>query len=306
MSFDTHPALAIEPRHVQAQFARRGSLHEAQFLYGEIGQRMLERFTYIRLQPNAILDAGCGTGAALAGLRSRYPAARYIGVDACQRFIELGKATQQDSRYPRWLRNLVARTPAHPRVEFRLGDLASTGLEAESIDLVWSNLALHWHPRPDLVFREWHRIARVDGLVMFSCFGPATLREVRQALETTGLRTATLPLVDMHDLGDLLLESGFVDPVMDQETLTLTYDDPAKLLRDVRTLGGNPNPQRRPGLAGRRFHERLIAGLEAQRDASGEIPLTLEVAYGHAWRGAVQRRGNETRISVSAIKRPQR
>src|SRR5690606_15333907 len=125
--------------------------------------------------------------------------------------------------------------------EFRQADMASTGLAPESLELVWSNLALHWHPSPHAVLAEWRRILRVDGLVMFSCFGPASLREVRNALVQAGLQTATLPFVDMHDFGDLLIENGFADPVMDQETLTLTYNDPLRLLADVRALGGNPN-----------------------------------------------------------------
>ncbi len=306
MSFRTHPSLPIEARHVQAQFTRRGSLDEAQFLYGEIAQRMLDRLGYIRLQPLHILDAGCGTGTALAGLRHRYPSARYTGLDACARFIDYARSLHEPARMSKWLRSLMPRATAAGQIEFRVGDLARTGLPAESVDLLWSNLALHWHAAPHEVFDEWHRIVRVDGLVMFSCFGPASLRELRAALEWAGLETATLPLVDMHDLGDLLLESGFTDPVMDQETLILTYEDPARLLADVRALGGNPNPHRRKGLAGRAFRERLMKGLEAQRNAGGEIPLTVEVAYGHAWRGAMQRRGNETRISISAIKRSAR
>ena len=64
---------------------------------------------------------------------------------------------------------------------------------------------------------------KVGGLAMFSCLGPATLRELRQALADAGLRTATPSFVDMHDFGDLLVENGFADPVMDQEILTLTY-----------------------------------------------------------------------------------
>src|SRR5690606_27451354 len=125
---------------------------------------------------------------------------------------------------------------------------------------------------------------RPQGLAMFSTYGPATLQEVRQALADADLATATLPLVDMHDFGDLLLENGFADPVMDQETLTLTYTTPSALLADVRRLGGNPARDRRAGLAGRRFQQRLLDALEAQRDADGQLRLTLEIAYGHAWR----------------------
>src|SRR3546814_15077073 len=94
----------------------------------------------------------------------------------------------------------------------------------------------------------------------------------------------------MHDFGDLLIQRGFSDPVMDQEILTLTYRTAEKLLEDVHTLGGNPSRDRRRGLAGRAWKQRLLAALEKQRHVDGPIHLELEIAQGHAWR-SVRRRG---------------
>ena len=106
----------------------------------------------------------------------------------------------------------------------------------------------------------------------------------------------------MHDFGDLLVENGFADPVMDQEILTLTYRSPEKLLQDVRALGGNPAEGRRGGrLVGRNWRDRLYAALEAQRRPDGVIALSIEVAYGHAWRPPHRAATGETRLSVSAI-----
>ncbi len=306
MTESTHPTLPINPEHVSAQFARRGALADAQFLYGEISQRMLERLAYIKINPREILDAGCGTATALPGLSARFPQAAYTGLDACGPLLELARAQYTPAnRMQRWLRGVLPVRGSSPSraPEFRQADMASTGLSPESLELVWSNMALHWHPAPHAVLAEWRRILHVNGLAMFSCLGPATLREVRSALERADLRTATLPFVDMHDFGDLLIENGFADPVMDQETITLTYQDPLRLLADVRALGGNPNPQRRPGLAPRSFRDRLATALETQRDEQGLLKLTIEVAYGHAWRGAARRSAGETHVSVSSIGR---
>jgi malonyl-CoA O-methyltransferase len=107
----------------------------------------------------------------------------------------------------------------------------------------------------------------------------------------------------MHDFGDLLIERGFADPVMDQEIITLTYKNAEKLLEDMKVLGGNPSLDRRPGLATRAWLDRLLLALEQQRHTDGTIHLSLEVAYGHAWRSASVSRRGETRISVSSIGR---
>lgn len=295
----TPPSLPLVAADVPRQFARRGDLSDAQFLYGEVARRMLGRLQYIRVQPQAMLDAGCGAGDNLALLRERYADAAYTGLDNCEALLDIARKRHAPAGLTAWIGKLARRGPA---VGFVNADLAATGLAPESLELVWSNLALHWHREPHAVLAEWRRILKVGGLAMFSCLGPATLRELRQALTDAGLRTATPAFVDMHDFGDLLVENGFADPVMDQEILTLTYRTPEKLLQDVRALGGNPAEGRRGGLVGRDWQQRLCAALEAQRRPDGVIALSVEVAYGHAWRAATHRGiAGETRLSVSAI-----
>ena len=292
------PSLPINSKHVIQQFARRSPLDAAQFLYGEVAQRMLQRLSYIRLTPERLLDAGCGACHALEPLRARYPNIDYTGVDGCAAL--LAAATDRYAARPSlWQKLRNKPTPALKLVE---ADLASTGLPPESMDLIWSNMALHWHAEPHHVLTEWRRILRTGGLVMFSCLGPGSMKEVREALESAGLRTATPTFVDMHDFGDLLIENGFADPVMDQEILTLTYKTAEKLLEDLRHLGGNPSTQRRDGLVGKEWKARLLEALEKQRHMDGTIHLTLEVAYGHAWRAASHKTApGETRISLDSI-----
>ena len=294
------PTLPVSTRHVALQFARRAPLDAAQFLYGEIAQRMLQRLSYIRVSPDIVLDAGCGAGHAIEPLRARYPTAGYVGIDHCNALLDIARERHAGKR---GLWNRLRNKPV-PKTAFLCADMATVPLPAEQAPLIWSNMALHWHDRPHAVLSEWRRLLRPDGVVMFSCLGPATFKELRSALHSAGLETATPAFVDMHDFGDLLVESGFADPVMDQETLTLTYRTPEKLLEDLRHLGGNPHPARRTGLVGKQWRQRLLDALEKQRHLDGTIHLTLEVAYGHAWRAKSWHSApGETRISANAITR---
>ncbi|NYT82306.1 methyltransferase domain-containing protein [Alcaligenaceae bacterium] len=294
------PRLRVSASHVNQQFARRSPLDAAQFLYGEIAQRMLQRLSYIRIKPIKVLDAGCGAGHALEPLRAQYPDMDYSGQDACKTLLNVAR-----DRYvakPGFWQKL--RNKPTPPVQFLESDMADSGQPSESMDLVWSNMALHWHPEPHNVLAEWRRILKPGALAMFSCLGPGSLAELRAAVEDAGLGTQTPQFVDMHDFGDLLLGRGFLDPVMDQEIITLTYRTPEKLLNDMRILGGNPSLDRRAGLPGRQWMKRLLAALESQRHQDGTIHLSLEVAYGHAWRSAAHRTpAGETRISASSIGR---
>lgn len=304
MTNSTQPSrLAIETRHVERQFDRRGNMHAAEFLYGEIAARMFERLKLIRLEPGVVLDAGCGAGRRLAALRERYPDAKLIGLDHNENLLAVARQSSKASASPlQNLQKLLSAFSRKPDVDWIHADLSNTGLAPESIDLIWSNLAMHWHPEPHSVLREWSRLLRPNGLAFFTTWGPATGRELRDAVAAAGLQTATLPLVDMHDLGDLMVQQGFADPVMDQETITLTYNNATALLADARALGGNPNPQRKASLASRAWRARLMDALEATRK-NGKLHLTLEIAYGHAWRTAIRRQAGETRISLEAIGR---
>ena len=292
-------ALAIDTQAVQRQFDRRGDLSGAEFLHGEIAQRMLERLKLIRLSPDVILDAGCGNGRRFIELKQRYPQARLIGVDQSERFLAQARAHIKEA----WWQRLLPFKAKQGRTELILADLSHTGLAPESVDLIWSNLAIHWHCAPHDVLREWSRVLKPNGLAFFSGWGPATAQEIRRALALANLNTQTLPLVDMHDLGDIMVEQGFADPVMDQETITLTYDHAESLLADARALGGNPNPTRRAALTTRHWRDRLLKALDQGRDNDGKLRLTLEVAYGHAWRGSVRRHAGETHISLQSITR---
>jgi malonyl-CoA O-methyltransferase len=94
----------------------------------------------------------------------------------------------------------------------------------------------------------------------------------------------------MHDLGDMLLEAGFADPVMDQETITLIWPSGEALLAELRQLGGNVDRARAIGLRTPRWRRRLEAALESAAGADRRPRLAFEVVYGHAFRTAPRAR----------------
>jgi malonyl-CoA O-methyltransferase len=249
---------------------------------------MFERLELIKTAPGLVLDAGCGEGADLPLLSQRYGQSRLLGLDASSAMLLAARASQDaaQSSMNRLLRRFLPRAGNAPGMQADLvcGDYANLPLAANSTDLIWSNLALHWHPQPHRVFQEWRRVLRVDGLLMFSCFGPDTFRELREAWAGIDAAPHILPFVDMHDFGDMLVDAGFATPVMDMETITVTYADPGKLLADVRAWGGNPLASRARGLYGRNARAGLYSALEALRRADGSLPLSFEIIYGHAFR----------------------
>ncbi|OEZ62621.1 MULTISPECIES: methyltransferase domain-containing protein [unclassified Duganella] len=276
----------IDQERVRALFARPERVAPSDFLRREVASRMFERLELVKLAPQRVLDAGCGAGADLPLLQKSYPAAHILGLDAAPAMLRAAQAQGPAAKASSLNQLLSKLLPAKTGVDLLCGDFAELPLGPNSLDLVWSNLALHWHPQPDRVFAEWRRVLRVNSLLMFSCFGPDTLRELRAAFAEADLAQHALPFVDMHDFGDQLVEAGFSTPVLDMEVITVTYDTPQALLADVRALGGNPLGTLSRGLMGKQAWRRMLATLEKGRRADGKLGLTFEVIYGHAFRPA--------------------
>lgn len=283
---DARLSAPISLTRVRRLFSEPARSAGSQFLRREIAARMVERLSLIKTRPAQVLDAGCGEGDDLMALAQTFPDAALLGIDASVAMLQLARerALQSGSRLQSLLRRWLARPQPAQVPRLACADFSRLPLAAASADLLWSNLALHWHPQPHRVLQEWARILRVDGLLMFSTFGPDTFAQLRDAYAAIGERAPVLPFVDLHDYGDMMVEAGFADPVMDMEKMNITYSSANALLSDVQSFGGNPLEARQPGLKGRRRQQALLQALESQKKADGRISLTIEAVYGHAFK----------------------
>jgi malonyl-CoA O-methyltransferase len=272
----------LDKRVTRESFSRAASTYDrAAVLQREVGDRMAERLDYIRIEPARVLDAGSGTGHGTLSLAARYTKAQRIALDIAPAMLRAAAAKEPGG----WLSAFSARRRTQPVC----ADLERLPLSSASIDLVWSNLALQWVNDLPAAFGEFARVTRPGGLVMFSTFGPDTLKELRAAFAQVDGFSHVSRFTDMHDIGDMLLEAGFVTPVVDMERITLTYPSVPELMRDLKAIGAhNATAGRRTGLMGRRTFERVVEAYERFR-SDDRLPATYEVVYGHAWRGEARR-----------------
>ena len=228
------------PRRARRAFERAAATYDAAaVLQREVGQRMAERLALVKLaagsDPRRRLRHGRCAGRAVDALsggvrarprqrlrhaRDRAPAQRRGARFASARCSRAGS----DAR---------ATTGSEPALV--CGDACRLPLAAGSVDLVWSNLTLQWINERPVAFGEFHRVLRSGGLLLFTTLGPDTLKELRSAFAGVDQATHVSRFIDMHDLGDMLVHAGFADPVMDMETITLTYADATD--DDARTQG---------------------------------------------------------------------
>ncbi|RYX92938.1 MAG: methyltransferase domain-containing protein [Comamonadaceae bacterium] len=242
------------------------------WLHEEVAGRMQDRLQWITLQPEAWCHWGALRGgiAAHRQLAEKYPkadcfVAEATGARRAEAIAQLSGSWWKPSGW--------GRKP----LRFEAPD-------AGSVDMLWANMALHEAADPQALLAEWHKALKVNGFLMFSCLGPDTVIELREVYRALGWPPAGHDLTDMHDWGDMLVQTGFAEPVMDMERITLTYENPARLLQELTELGRNFHPQRFPALRGRAWKARLEAILAEQlvKGPDGRLALTFEVIYGHA------------------------
>ena len=257
---------------------------ESPWLHEEIGARMLDRLQWIKLQPQAWAHWGAVRGGLQTHqkLLQKYPKSASFVVETST--VRAAEATKNIAN-PWW--NLagwgrpIARMEAPPPA---------------SVDMLWANMVLHEAQDPQGLLARWYAALKVNGFLMFSCLGPDTAIELRELYRQQGWPPAGHELTDMHDWGDMLVQAGFAEPVMDMERITLTFDSPARLLQELRGLGRNFHPARFDGLRGTQWKAGLeeLMGGSLEKDAAGRLPLTFEVIYGHALKP-------QRRVKVSAM-----
>ena len=267
-------SFAQDQRQMRRSFDKAATTYDqAAVLQREVCVRALERLDLVKLDPAAIIDAGCGTGFASPALHKRYPRAKLVALDIAPAMLR--KARSRISVWKKWI--------GSNRDVFVCGDNERLPLRSACVDMLWSNLAFQWVNDLPAVFAESQRVLRPGGLLMFTTFGPDTLKELRAACAADG-KVHVNRFIDMHDIGDMMIGAGFADPVMDMEYVTLTYTDVRSVMRELKALGAhNVAVGRNRGLTGKQTLREIERRYESFREAE-RLPATFEIIYGHAWK----------------------
>ena len=270
----------LDKSQVRRHFGRAAKSYEQHdVLQREVQTALLERLDFYTQTPQRVVDAGAGTGRGSALLKQRYAKAEVIAVDLALPMLRTAK------QHSSWLKPFI-------RV---CAEATALPLADHSVDVLHSNLCFQWIDDLPALFGECVRVLKPGGLLAFSTFGPDTLQELRAAWAEADQQPHVSRFLDMHDVGDAMLNAGLRDPVLDVFRYTLTYSEPRKLLEELRGLGAtNADHTRMRGLTGKSRYQRMLAAYDAMR-VEGRIPATWEVVAAHAWGPPVgqPRRGSD-------------
>lgn len=252
-------------RVVRRTFDRLADLYDGHAaLEQEVAKRLLQRLEFHRLSPQRIVDLGCGTGQASAGLKNKFRKAQVIGLDSSRAMLA------QMRRRSRFLRPLKA----------VCADFSALPLADQSSELLYSNLALQWCPDLVSLFAEFRRILVPGGMLLFSSFGPDSLGELRTAWSDAEETAQTAEFTDMLEVGDALMAAGFQEPVMDTERITLSYPDIDSLICELQATGTSGFLHGRNSM--QEAKDRLEMAYQPFR-VDSKYPVTYQIIYGTAF-----------------------
>ena len=262
----------IDRQAMRAAFEKAASSYDAAaVLQKEVANRLVDRMELMSMKPQSILDAGAGTGFVSQFLAERFPKAKITALDLAFNMLKQSKSKRSFKQ--RWNKQFHY---VHAEVE-------NLPFADASVELVISGLTLQWCQDLPKVFKEFRRVLAPGGLLLFSTFGPDTLKELRQSWAEVDDVPHVNAFADMHDVGDALLQSKFLDPVMDMEMLTVTYEDIKTVMRDLKQIGAHNVMQGRShNITGKNKLKQMMQAYEKYRN-DGVVPVSHEIVYGHAW-----------------------
>jgi malonyl-CoA O-methyltransferase len=231
-------------------------------LQRDVGAQLLTSLDQLQIVPTTVLDLGCGTGYFYPDLRRRYPDARYLGLDLAQGMVE------------------YARSRVVGECDWLVGDAEALPLAANSVDLVFSSLAVQWCYRPEHLFAELSRVLRPGGCCVFTSLGPDTLCELRAAWAAVDSHQHVNTFIPLSDLATAARQVPGIQLALDNGLFRMEYQRVRDLLAELKTLGAhNMNRDRPAGLTSRRAMAGMLQAYETWRE-DGVLPATYDVIFG--------------------------
>lgn len=281
---DKTPDPASDKQAIAHAFDRAAKTYDSvALLQREIGHRLLERLNdieHLELPideqlikknsfPSSVLDLGGGTGFFSRVLNQKWETSHIFNLDISIEMLTVAKQLNTNTDLPQAFSYLCA-------------DAEYLPILSDSVDLIFSNCAFQWCYNYPRLFNELYRILKPKGILLFSSFGPDTLRELRESFDTIDRETHVNKFTDMHLIGDIMLGAKFSFPVMDRETILITFPSVKDLMKDLKYMGANyVHRKNNEGIMTRTKLNQLFLAYERFRTQEGFIPASFEVIFGY-------------------------
>ena len=245
-------------------FSTRASTYDKYALIQkEVSLRMIEKLKFIKISPKNILDLGCGTGHLSLLLKSLYPHAHITCLDFSPEMLYQCKLKE-------------------PGFETICADIENLPFKTSQYDIIVSSLTLHWCKDIKKIFYDVYNALNKNGIFVFTTVGPDTLKELKETYKLIDERDHVNTFHDMHIYGDLLLNIGFDDPVIDVEKIVMEYPSVQDIFNSIKKIGANTLTNNHENIITKSMYKKIIDLYPKTEKTT--YPVTYEVIYGASWK----------------------
>ncbi len=201
-------------------------------LHKEIGRELLKKITGsmegvsggVVAEPTSILDVGSGTGWSTVRIKTCFPEARVVGIDAAEGMVEAARRREEG-------------------LQIVQADAARLPFKKETFDLIFSNLAYQWVSNPAVAFTECYRVLRSNGKLYATIFGYHTFQELFDALmktrEVSKKDICCARLASKEEMSVAFHKAGFPAVRLEGETIRVHFPDMMAIVQWVKDIGAN-------------------------------------------------------------------
>jgi malonyl-CoA O-methyltransferase len=276
---------ALDKVKIARSFSRAASSYDsAAYFQRDMGLELLSMLpkTLNKGENNYCLDLGCGTGFFYQHLISQYKDINYVGVDIAEGMLNFFQQTLNESFSDVDVNADLSDEASNNR---RLNDFLictdaeNISMKNETIDIVFSNMAVQWSENLPVLFTELNRILKPGGIIGLTTLGPQTLIELKQSWEKVDKHVHVNHFFPLERWADVIHQSGLKIQVKRVLHPKLQFDSVRQLLKELKLIGAhNVNKGQPQGLFGKKYLNAMYSAYEAF-NINGFFPASYEVYF---------------------------
>jgi malonyl-CoA O-methyltransferase len=276
---------ALDKVKIARSFSRAASSYDsAAYFQRDMGLELLSMLpkTLNKGENNYCLDLGCGTGFFYQHLISQYKDINYVGVDIAEGMLNFFQQTLSESFSDVDVNADLSAEASNSR---RLNDFLictdaeNISMKNETIDIIFSNMAVQWSENLPVLFTELNRILKPGGIIGLTTLGPQTLIELKQSWEKVDKHVHVNHFFPLERWADVIHQSGLKIQVKRVLHPKLQFDSVRQLLKELKLIGAhNVNKGQPQGLFGKKYLNAMYSAYEAF-NVNGFFPASYEVYF---------------------------
>ena len=251
-------------------------------IHSNVAKQMVDRRSFIKRESPVVLEVGAGSG---WYLRHMLDSGKLFGL---KQYIQTDISEERLNKNFQEIKGKIPADVEFVQICTDEEDQNPFGIPDRSVDMVVSNLSMHWVNDLETTMTSIRQVMKRDSMLLMSMFGGNTLYELRSSFTLAqterlgGVSSYVSPMIDGAGISTLMLQSGFTLPTIDMDRHCMLYDSPLTLMKHLQSMGESACHVSRKPLT-RKILATMNQLYEHMYGKNNLCPATFEVFHVVGW-----------------------